>query len=174
MNLARNDKQMNWFKRIARKNSAGSPILKRYVKFRSSIYGRVVFIITVLSVFLFVSFNIIFRSVNEQYLNTVIRQSGNNIGSIVEGALYHSMLENDKSSLRNTLDVINTMPGIDEVNMYDSKDSLVYSSFATETNTSHSDPNCKSCHPNIKSMFPACLLYTSDAADEEDSVDLGG
>ena len=22
--------------------------------------------------------------------------------------------------------------------------------------------------------YPACLLYTSDAADEEDSVDLGG
>src|SRR5665648_824950 len=154
MNLARNDKQMNWFKRIARKNSAGSPILKRYVKFRSSIYGRVVFIITVLSVFLFVSFNIIFRSVNEQYLNTVIRQRGNNIGSIVEGALYHSMLENDKSSLRNTLDVINTMPGIDEVNMYDSKDSLVYSSFVTDSNNSHSDPNCLNCHSNIRSMFP--------------------
>ena len=25
-----------------------------------------------------------------------------------------------------------------------------------------------------KSMLDACLLYTSDAADEEDSVDLGG
>lgn len=154
MNLDRNDKRMNWFKRIARKNSVGRPILKRYVKFRSSIYGRVVFIITVLSVFLFVSFNIIFRSVNEQYLNTVIRQSGNNIGSIVEGALYHSMLENDKSSLRNTLDVINTLPDIDEVNMYDSKDSLVYSSFVADSNNSHSDPNCISCHSNIQSMFP--------------------
>jgi len=104
---------------------------------------------------MFVSFSVIFKSVNEQYLNTIIRQSGNNIGSIVEGALYHSMLENDKSSLRNTLDIINTLPGIDEVNMYDSEDNLVYSSFGTETNTTHSDPNCKSCHPNIKSMFPA-------------------
>eukprot|EP00656_Telonema_subtile_P003169 TRINITY_DN1144_c0_g1_i5.p1 TRINITY_DN1144_c0_g1~~TRINITY_DN1144_c0_g1_i5.p1 ORF type:complete len:119 (-),score=15.64 TRINITY_DN1144_c0_g1_i5:3-359(-) len=26
----------------------------------------------------------------------------------------------------------------------------------------------------IKSSFKTCLLYTSDAADEEDSVDLGG
>lgn len=137
------------------KDNTGNIILNNYVKFRSSIYGRVVLIITILSVFLFVSFSVIFRSVNEQYLNTVIRQSGNNIGSIVEGALYHSMLENDKSSLRNTLDIINTLPGIDEVNMYDSEDNLVYSSFATETNTTHSDPNCKSCHPNIKSMFPA-------------------
>ena len=63
------------------------------------------------------------------------------------------MLENDKSSLRNTLDVINTLPGIDEVNMYDSDEDLVYSSFATDTDKKHSDPNCKSCHPNIKSMF---------------------
>jgi two-component system NtrC family sensor kinase len=140
-----------------RKNedNTGNKILNKYVKFRSSIYGRVVLIISILSVFLFVSFSVIFRSVNEQYLNTVIRQNGNNIGSIVEGALYHSMLENDKSSLRNTLDIINTLPGIDEVNMYDSEDNLVYSSFASDTNTSHSDPNCKSCHPNIKSMFPA-------------------
>src|SRR5665648_226465 len=124
------------------KDNKGNIILNNYVKFRSTIYGRVVLIITILSIFLFVSFSVIFRSVNEQYLNTVIRQSGNNIGSIVEGALYHSMLENDKSSLRNTLDVINTMPGIDEVNMYDSKDSLVYSSFVTDSNNSHSDPNC--------------------------------
>jgi len=135
-------------------NNSGNVILSKYVKFRSSIYGRVVLIITVSSVFLFVSFNVIFRSVNEQYLNTVIRQSGNNIGSIVEGALYRSMLENDKGALRNTLDIINTLPGIDEVNMYDSEENLAYSSFASDTNNSHSDPNCKSCHLNIKTMFP--------------------
>jgi two-component system NtrC family sensor kinase len=111
-------------------------------------------IIAVLSVFLFVSFSIIFRSVNEQYLNTMIRQSGTNVGSIVEGALYHSMLENDKSSLQYTLDIINTLPGIDEVNMYDSDDVLVYSSIPSDTNNSHSNPNCIGCHASIKSMFP--------------------
>jgi len=143
------------FFRNKHKNNTGNAIFNNYVKFRSSIYGRVVLIITILSVFLFVSFSIIFRSVNENYLNTVIRQSGNNIGSIVEGALYRSMLENDKSALRNTLDIINTLPGIDEVNMYDSDDNLVYSSFAADSSSTHSDPNCISCHPNIKSMFPA-------------------
>jgi two-component system NtrC family sensor kinase len=142
------------FFRSKQNNNSGNVILNNYVKFRSSIYGRVVFIISVSSVFLFVSFSIIFRSVNEQYLNTVIRQSGNNIGSIVEGSLYHSMLENDKGALRNTLDIINTLPGIDEVNMYDGEENLVYSSFATNSSKSHSDPNCISCHPNIKSMFP--------------------
>jgi two-component system NtrC family sensor kinase len=136
------------------KNNTGKLILKNYVKFRSSIYGRVVLIITFLSIFLFVSFNVIFRSVNEQYLNTVIRQSGNNIGAIVKGSLYHSMLENDKSTLQNTLGIINKMPGIDEVNMYNSQDSLVYSSFTNEMNSGHSDPNCINCHTNIKSMFP--------------------
>ena len=145
---------MKWFNKKERNNTVGSPILNRYVKFRSSIYGRVVIIITVLSFFLFVSFNVIFRSVNEQYLNTLIRQSGNNIGSIVEGALYRSMLENDKSGLQNTLDIINTLPGIDEVNMYDSKDNLVYSSFASDINNHHSDPNCINCHTDIRSMFP--------------------
>jgi len=136
------------------KDNTGNIILNNYVKFRSSIYGRVVFLISILSVFMFVSFSVIFKSVNEQYLNTVIRQSGNNIGSIVEGSLYRSMLENDKGALRNTLDVINTLPGIDEVNMYDSNENLVYSSFATDSNSKHSDPNCISCHPNIKTMFP--------------------
>ncbi len=141
------------FLKNKQKNNTGKAIFTKYVKFRSSIYGRVVMVITILSIFLFVSFSLIFRSVNEQYLNTVIRQSGNNIGSIVEGALYHSMLENDKSSLQSTLDVINTLPGIDEVNMYDSDDNLVYSSIPTDTINSHGNPNCTSCHANIRSMF---------------------
>ena len=145
---------MKWFATLSKSKGVGVPIISGYVKFRSSIYGRVVFIITILSLFLFLTFNIIFRSVNEQYLNTVILQSGTNIGSIVEGALYHSMLQNDKSALQNTLDIINTLPGIDEVNMYDSSDSLVYSSFGNETKTGHSNPNCISCHSNIRSMFP--------------------
>lgn len=134
--------------------NAGKILINNYVKFRHSIYGRVVLIITGLSVFLFLSFSIIFRSVNENYLKTVIKQSGDNIGSIVEGALYHSMLENDKSALQNTLDIINTLPGIDEVNMYNSKDSLVYSSFENGSESGHSNPNCISCHPSIRSMFP--------------------
>jgi two-component system, NtrC family, sensor kinase len=134
-------------------NNKITAFFKKYVKFRSSIYSRVVYIITISSLILFVLFGIIFRSVYEQYLNTVIRQSGNNIGSIVEGSLYHSMLENDKGALQSTLDIINTMSGIDDVNMYDNKDSLVYTSFSSET-SSHSNPNCLNCHVNIKSMFP--------------------
>jgi two-component system NtrC family sensor kinase len=72
---------------------------------------------------------------------------------MVEGALYYSMLKNDKSALQSTLDNINTMPGIDEVNMYNNQDSLVYSSFSFDT-ANQSNPDCKSCHPDIKSMFP--------------------
>ena len=126
--------------------------INKYFIFRSSIYSRVVYIITILSLILFLSFGIIFRSVYEEYLNTVIRQSGNNIGSIVEGALYHSMLTNDKGTLQSTLDIINTMSGIDQVNMYDNNDSLVYSTFTYDT-TCQSNPDCKICHPNIGSMF---------------------
>ena len=136
------------------KNSTLKSILRKYLQVRSSIYSRVVLIILASSVFLFVSFSIIFRSVNEEYLNAVISQNGNNIGSIVGGSLYHSMLENDKSTLQNTLDIINTMPGIDEVNMYDSKDDLVYSSIPSDTSHNHSNPNCISCHNNLKTMFP--------------------
>ncbi len=133
---------------------SGISFYKKYLTFRSSIYGRVVYIITILSIILFVSFGIIFRSVYEKYLNTVIRQSGNNIGSIVEGALYHSMLTNDKSMLQSTLDVINTMSGIDQVNMYNTNDSLAYSTISLDT-ICKSNPNCIQCHPQIKSMFPS-------------------
>ncbi len=145
---------MNLFTRLRNSYTKGNSISRKYLQFRSSIYGRVVFVILVSSIFLFVSFSIIFRSVNEEYLNTVIRQNGNNIGTIVGGSLYHSMLENDKSTLQNTLQIINTMPGIDEVNMYDSKDNLVYTSIPSDTNTSHSNPNCISCHSDLKSIFP--------------------
>jgi two-component system, NtrC family, sensor kinase len=150
--------------------------LKKYVKFSSSIYSRVVYIITLSSVILFVVFGFLFRSVYEQNLNTVIRQNGNNIGSIVEGSLYHSMLENNKSTLQSTLDIINTMSGIDDVNMYDDHDSLVYSSFTSDT-ALHSNPDCLSCHSNIQSMFPRkeksyriidvkseCNMYKNDNA----------
>ena len=132
----------------------GRSLLRKYVKIRSSIYGRVIFIIAILSVFLFVSFGIIFRSVNEKYMKTVIHQKGNMIGFLVEGALYRSMLENDKSALQNTLDIINTMSGgIDEVNMYDSENTLVYSSFSNDA-AGHSNPNCISCHLDLETMFP--------------------
>ncbi|HEX2920829.1 MAG TPA: ATP-binding protein [Bacteroidales bacterium] len=127
---------------------------KQYVRFRSTIYGRVVFIITISSIILFVSLGIIFKSVYENNLNNVIRQNGNNIGSIVEGSLYYSMLENDKSMLQNTLDQIHTMSGIDAVNMYNEDDSLIYSSVSTMA-SSQSNPDCRSCHTNLSSMFPA-------------------
>jgi two-component system, NtrC family, sensor kinase len=126
---------------------------RKYLRFRSSIFSRVIYIITTLSIILFLSFGLIFKSVYEEYLNTVIRQNGNNIGSMVEGALYYSMLKNDKSSLQSTLDIINTMPGIDEANMYDNNDRLVYSSFVFDT-AAQSNPDCKACHVSIKNMFP--------------------
>ncbi len=127
--------------------------VSKYFKFRSSIYSRVVYIITLSSIILFVAFGFLFRSVYEQNFNTVIRQNGNNIGSIVEGSLYHSMLENNKGTLQSTLDIINTMSGIDDVNMYDDSDRLVYSSFSSDS-ANHSNPDCLSCHENIQSMFP--------------------
>jgi two-component system NtrC family sensor kinase len=83
----------------------------------------------------------------------VILQSGNNVGSLVEGALYHSMLENDKGALQNTLDVIHTLPGIEDVSMYDYNDSLVYSSFPPDS-TGNFNANCKGCHNDIGTMFP--------------------
>lgn len=126
--------------------------IKKYFKFRSTIYGRVVFIITITSIGLFVLFNAIFRTVYVNYFNTVLRQNGNNVGAIVEGSLYHSMLTNDKSTLHSTLDIINTMPGIDDVNMYDANDDLSYSSF-TADGVNHSNPDCILCHASLNSMF---------------------
>lgn len=143
---------MGWRKKMAENDYVRGPLINSYVKFRSSIYGRVVIIITISSFFLFLSFGIIFRSVNEKYMKSVIQENGNNIGFIVQGALYRSMLENDKTSLQATLDVINTMSGIDDVNLYDQENNLVYSSIANDT-TNHSDPDCISCHKNFNTMF---------------------
>ena len=148
------------------------PFFHRYLKFRSSIYVRVVYIITIASLILFVSFGLIFKSVYEDYLKTVILQNGNNIGSMVEGSLYHSMLENDKAELQNTLDIINTMSGIDEVNMYNKHDSLAYSS-APANADGHSDPNCVRCHSDSKSLFPKKQkAYQIIDADDECSMNV--
>jgi two-component system NtrC family sensor kinase len=142
------------FKRKVESEAKKGPLVKGYVKFRSSIYGRVVFIIAVSSFFLFISFGVIFRSVNEEYMRSVISENGNNIGFLVEGALYRAMLENDQTSLQNTLDIINTMSGIDDVNMYDKHNNLVYTSISNDP-SNHSDPDCISCHTDFDTMFSA-------------------
>jgi len=137
------------------KKSSGKKWQERltgYFGLRSTIYGRVVGIITIAGLVLFVSFSIIFRTLYVNYFNTVLKQNGNNVGAIVEGSLYKSMLENDKSTLHGTLDIINTMPGIDDVNLYDQNDNLSYSSFTAETEY-HSNPDCKSCHSDLSEMF---------------------
>jgi two-component system NtrC family sensor kinase len=134
------------------KNGVKSKII-RFLKFRSTIFGQVVLIITLLSIILYVSFGLIFKSVFEHNMNTVIRQNGNDIGSLIEGSLYHSMMENNKRTLQNTLDIIHMMPGIEEVNLYNSDDDLAYSSYNPES-VGHIDPNCKDCHEDFSSMFP--------------------
>jgi len=143
-----NDSKKGWLKRFF-----NHPFFHKYVRFRSSIYVRVVYIITIISLILFVSIGLIFRSVYEDYMKTVIVQNGNNVDSMVQGSLYHSMLNNDKTELQNTLDVINTMSGIDEVSMYNQKDSLVYSSVPINEKT-HTDLNCVKCHNQEGGIFP--------------------
>jgi two-component system, NtrC family, sensor kinase len=128
-------------------------ILVKYLRFHSSVYSRVILVIGILSVLLFVSYAVLFRSVKEQYMNTLIRENGDNIGSMVEGALYHSMLRNDKTELYNTLDLINSLSGIDEVNLYDHTDYLVYSSYSMEA-SHYNDPDCMNCHISLSNLFP--------------------
>ena len=135
------------------RKSGSNGFFSKYFRIRSSIYARVIYIIAILSVFLFASYGIIFKSVNENYLNKVIRRFGDNTSTIIEGALYHSMLKNDKSSLMNTLDIINTLPNIDEVNLYDHSENVVYSSYITDT-VPHADPDCIRCHTDFDEMFP--------------------
>jgi len=135
------------------KIKALGPDKKDYFKSFSSIYGQVVLVIFFLSAFLFLSFGTIFRTINKEYMENTIQQSGNNVCMFVEGSIHQHMLENDKTALANTLRIINKMPGIEDVNMYDANDDLVYSSFTVDT-TNHSNPNCKDCHTNFSSMFP--------------------
>jgi len=144
---------MNLVNQTVRLTDQGTSLMGRFHKFRSSIYGQVVYIITILAIFLFVSFGIIFKMINEEYMKSVIHQSGNNVGLLVEGALYQHMLENDKMALQNMLNIINKMPGIKDVNMYDEEDNLVYSSFSADE-AGHNNPNCKDCHSNLNILFP--------------------
>jgi len=158
---------MFWSKKTDNKNRISGPIISGYVKFRSSIYGRVIIIFTLSSVFLFVSFGVVFRSVNEKYIKSVISENGSNIGYLVESALYKSMLENDQTSLQEILDQINSMSGIDNVSMYDNKNNLAYTSIVNES-TNHSDPDCINCHQDMDKMFsPDAKSYRIVAANSE-------
>lgn len=125
---------------------------KPRIIFLSSIYGRVITTITLLSILLFVSFGIIFRSINKRYLDSIVQHCGDNISSIVEGSLYHSMLTNDNTALHNAIDVLNALPHIEDVGLYDAKDNLVYSPYTGENAVDH-NPDCKACHGTIEHML---------------------
>ena len=125
----------------------------KYRGFISSIYGRVVLIIVGSFIVLLILLNIVFRSLYAEYFNSTLRQTGDNISSIAEGALYYSMLENDKLTLQRTLDVISTMSGIDEVSLYDQRDSLAYTSALSRLEDPH-DPDCIPCTDDLNSIFP--------------------
>jgi len=134
-----------------RKTLLTSPL--RIYKSFSSIYGQVIKVIGLLALFLFLSFGIIFRTINQEYMENTIQQNGDNVVMLVEGALYEHMLENNKMALRHTLDIINRMPGIEDVNMYDARNNLAYSSSSNDPDNYH-NANCKDCHTNINTMFP--------------------
>ena len=134
------------------KRIAGKRKIRSFLSFRYTIYGRVVFIIAGSLIILFVLFNVVFRSIYRDFLNRTIRQNGENISSIVEGALYYSMLENDKAMLQHTLDIISSMSGIDEVDMYDDNDLLAYNSMGADLQVP-GNPNCIVCHDGLSEMF---------------------
>lgn len=142
------DRIKRFFKTVSDLN-----IIKSLRLFWSSIYGRVVVIIAGSLILLLIVFNLVFRSVYVDFFNNTIKQSGDNISSIVEGSLYYSMLENDKAMLQRTLDIISTMSGIDEVNMYDDRDSLAFTSLPVNIDNGI-DPDCRNCHSDFESMFP--------------------
>lgn len=141
--------------------------------FRSTIYSRVILSIGLMTLFLFVSFGLIYQSVHEKQLNEIILQSGDNVGSIVEGAMYHSMLENNKSELYNIIDVINTLHNIDEVNLYDHNHDLVYGTFSLYDD--NSNPDCKSCHVQMDTLFPrtekAYYIFDEHSQCESNTTD---
>lgn len=83
----------------------------------------------------------------------VIEQNGDNVVMLVEGALYDHMLQNNRMGLRHTLDIINRMPGIEDVNMYDAQNNLAHSS-SHLGDDHYNNPNCKDCHDNLNVMFP--------------------
>ena len=131
---------------------AGKEMMRNYIRFRSSIYGRVVFIIAGSLLVLFILFNLVFRTIYLDLFDTTMRQTGNQVSSIAEGALYYSMLENDKAMLQRELDIISTMSGINEVNMYDEHGQLAYSSLSADF-LDNRNPNCSDCHGDLSLMF---------------------
>ena len=76
-----------------------------------------------------------------------------NIGHLVESSVYQAMLKNDKQLLFNTMQVINDLSGIEDINLYNAQDKpVVY--INDTTNYKHGNPDCRSCHTDFEAMFP--------------------
>ncbi|MCK7534115.1 MAG: hypothetical protein MZV63_25370 [Marinilabiliales bacterium] len=77
------------------------------------------------------------------YFNTVLRQNGNNIGVDRGRRLSTSRCSKmTRRTLQSTLDIINTMSGIEDVNMYDAELTILYYSSFKCDSESHSNPDC--------------------------------
>jgi two-component system NtrC family sensor kinase len=63
------------------------------------------------------------------------------------------MLRNDYEELFNTLDIINDLSEMDELNLYNVDDSLVYSAYNTRARHLN-NPNCLQCHQSMSELFP--------------------
>ncbi len=139
-------------KKLSFRKNRITDFFRTFIGLRSSIYGNVVLLISGSFLILFILLNIVFRTFYASFFNKTLQQNADNISSIVEGSLYYSMLENDKAMLQRTMDVISTMSGIGQVNMYDDLDQLAYTSLINNVEE-RNDPNCIVCHPDIREMF---------------------
>jgi len=124
----------------------------RQIRFSRSIYGRVVLIISGSLLILFVLFTLVFRTIYRDLFNVTISSTGDHVSSVAKGALYYSMLENDKAALQRELNIISSMSGIDEVNIYNEHGQLSYTSFPVQAENSN-NPNCSECHSDISALF---------------------
>ena len=127
-------------------------------KFTSSIYGKIVILITSMSLLFFVLFAIFLFNINRANLEKIIEQAGTRVSMTINSALHKSMLANDTESLRNTIVEIGKLPGIVSVNIFNSKGELKHTSDDKPKQQENLLPN----HEYNKSNFDSTKIFKEE------------
>ncbi|MFC1550777.1 sensor histidine kinase [Candidatus Neomarinimicrobiota bacterium] len=100
-------------------------------KFTSSIYGKIVGLITIMSVLFFILLAIFLFNINRTNLENIIEQMARRVSITINSSLHKSMLSNDTEGLRYTISEIGKLPGISSVRIFDREGKLKHTSYDT-------------------------------------------
>ena len=92
--------------------------------------------------------------IHKQHLMTRMEMNNSNLSEVIRRSIYHGMLENDKESMRRTIETIGEGQGVTTVRIYNKMGTIIVSTHAEEigTQVDMAAEACDGCHISGKPL----------------------